>query len=56
MKWILLIFAGYAAFTVYSIVFYSNLYARLAITAVVILLVVIFHKRILLTVKQMKER
>ena len=56
MKWILLIYAGHAVFTVYSIVFYSNLYARLAITAVVILLVVIFHKRILLTVKQMKER
>ena len=56
MKWILLIFAGYAAFTVYSIVFYSNLYARLAIMAAVILLLVIFHKKILLTVKQMKER
>lgn len=56
MKWILLIYAGHAVFTVYSIVFYSNLYARLAITAVVIFLLVIFHKRILLTVKQMKER
>lgn len=56
LKWFFAILIVYLGFTVYSMIFTYNFWARAGLLAVVLILVVIFHKRIINMFKSMKKK
>ncbi len=53
IKLFLFIMAVYVGFMIYSIVFYNNLFARIALMLLVLVAVIIFHKKIINMFKSM---
>ena len=56
LKWFFVILMVYLGFTVYSMIFTYNFWARAGLLIVVLILVVIFHKKIINMFKSMKKK
>lgn len=56
LKWFFAILIVYLGFTVYSMIFTYNFWARAGLLAAVLILMVIFHKRIINMFKSMKKK
>lgn len=56
LRWFFVIMAIYVGFMIYSMVFYNNLWARISLLAVVILVMIIFHKKIIAMFQSMLKK
>ena len=56
LRWFFAILMVYLGFTVYSMIFTYNFWARAGLLVVVLILVVIFHKKIINMFKSMKKK